>query len=107
MKGGIGQLMKQAKAMQANMEKAQAELAETEVTGEAGAGLVRVTMTCRHEVRGINIDDSLLGEDREMLEDLVAAAFNDALRKVESVSSEKMSGLTGGLGLPAGMKLPF
>lgn len=107
MKGGIGQLMKQAKAMQANMEKAQAELAETEVTGEAGAGLVRVTMTCRHEVRGISIDDSLLGEDREMLEDLVAAGFNDALRKVESVSREKMSGLTGGLGLPPGMKLPF
>ncbi len=107
MKGGIGQLMKQAKAMQANMEKAQAELAETEVTGEAGAGLVRVTMTCRHEVRGISIDDSLLEEDREMLEDLVAAGFNDALRKVESVSREKMSGLTGGLGLPPGMKLPF
>ncbi len=107
MKGGIGQLMKQAKAMQANMEKAQAELAETEVSGEAGAGLVRVTMTCRHEVRGISIDDSLLGEDREMLEDLVAAGFNDALRKVESVSREKMSGLTGGLGLPPGMKLPF
>lgn len=107
MKGGIGQLMKQAKAMQANMEKAQAELAETEVTGEAGAGLVRVTMTCRHEVRGISIDDSLLGEDREMLEDLVAAAFNDALRKVEAESREKMSGLTGGLGLPSGMKLPF
>lgn len=107
MKGGIGQLMKQAKAMQANMEKAQAELAETEVTGEAGAGLVSVTMSCRHEVRGIRIDDSLLGEDRDMLEDLVAAAFNDALRKAEAVSKEKMAGLAGGLGLPPGMKLPF
>ena len=107
MKGGIGQLMKQAKAMQANMEKAQAELAETDVTGEAGAGLVSVTMSCRHEVRGIRIDDSLLGEDRDMLEDLVAAAFNDALRKAEAVSKEKMAGLAGGLGLPPGMKLPF
>ncbi|MEL6949576.1 MAG: YbaB/EbfC family nucleoid-associated protein [Pseudomonadota bacterium] len=107
MKGGIGQLMKQAKAMQANMEKAQAELAETEVIGESGAGLVRVTMTGRHEVRGIAIDDSLLGEDREMLEDLVAAAFNDALRKVEALSKEMMSGLAGGMGLPPGMKLPF
>ena len=107
MKGGIGQLMKQAKAMQANMEKAQAELAETEVTGESGAGLVRVTMTGRHEVRGIAIDDSLLGEDREMLEDLVAAAFNDARRKVEALSKEMMSGLAGGMGLPPGMKLPF
>ena len=107
MKGGIGQLMKQAKAMQANMEKAQAELAETEVIGESGAGLVRVTMTGRHEVRGIAIDDSLLGEDREMLEDLVAAGCNDGLRKVEALSKEMMSGLAGGMGLPPGMKLPF
>ena len=76
-------------------------------SGEAGAGLVSVTMSCRHEVRGIRIDDSLLGEDRDMLEDLVAAAFNDALRKAETVSKEKMSGLAGGLGLPPGMKLPF
>lgn len=107
MKGGIGQLMKQAKQMQENMEKVQAELADTEVTGEAGAGLVRVTMTCKHEVRGITIDDSLLGDDREMLEDLIAAGFNDALRKAESISKDKMSGMAGGLGLPAGFKLPF
>ena len=107
MKGGIGQLMKQARQMQENMQKVQEELARTEVTGEAGAGLVQVTMTCKHEVRGIRIDDSLVGDDREMLEDLVAAAFNDALRKAEAHSQEQMSGLTGGLDLPAGMKLPF
>ncbi len=107
MKGGIGQLMKQAKQMQENMEKVQAELAETEVTGEAGAGLVRVSMTCKHEVRGISIDDSLLGDDREMLEDLIAAGFNDALRKAEEISRDKMSGMTGGMGLPAGFKMPF
>ena len=107
MKGGIGQLMKQAKQMQENMEKVQAELADTEVVGEAGAGLVRVTMSCKHEVRGIKIDDSLLGDDREMLEDLIAAGFNDALRKAEAISKDKMSGMAGGLGLPAGFKLPF
>lgn len=107
MKGGIGQLMKQAKQMQENMEKAQAELASTEVTGESGAGLVKVTMTCKHEVRNIVIDDSLLGEDRDMLEDLLAAGFNDALRNAEAISQEKMAGMTGGLDLPAGMKLPF
>ena len=106
MKGGIGQLMKQAKQMQENMEKVQAELADTEVVGEAGAGLVRVTMSCKHEVRGIKIDDSLLGDDREMLEDLIAAGFNDALRKAEAISKDKMSGMAGGLGLPAGFKLP-
>lgn len=107
MKGGIGQLMKQAKQMQENMGKAQEELAATEVTGESGAGLVKVTMTCKHEVRGIRIDDSLVGEDRDMLEDLLAAGFNDALRKAEAVSQEKMQGMTGGLDLPAGFKLPF
>ncbi|MEL6368331.1 MAG: YbaB/EbfC family nucleoid-associated protein [Pseudomonadota bacterium] len=107
MKGGIGQLMKQAKEMQSNMEKLQAELADTEVVGEAGAGLVSVTMTCKHEVRRIQIDDSLLGDDREMLEDLIAAGFNDALRKAEATSAEKMAEVTGGLNLPAGMKLPF
>ena len=100
MKGGIGQLMKQAK-------QAQEELARTEVTGESGAGLVKVTMTCKHEVRGIKIDDSLLGEDRDMLEDLLAAGFNDALRNAEAISQEKMAGMAGGLDLPAGMKLPF
>lgn len=107
MKGGIGQLMKQAKQMQENMEKAQAELARKEVTGEAGAGLVAVTMTCKHDVKGIRIDDSLLGEDREMLEDLLTAAFNDALRHVERVAEEQMSGMAGGLDLPPGFKLPF
>ncbi|MEM6819362.1 MAG: YbaB/EbfC family nucleoid-associated protein [Pseudomonadota bacterium] len=107
MKGGIGQLMKQAKEMQSNMEKLQSELADIEVVGEAGAGLVSVTMTCKHEVRRIQIDDSLLGDDREMLEDLIAAGFNDALRKAEATSAEKMAALTGGLNLPAGMKLPF
>lgn len=107
MKGGIGQLMKQAKQMQQNMEKLQQELATLEVVGEAGAGMVQVTMTCKHDVRGIRLDDSLVGDDREMLEDLIAAAFNDALRKVESRSQEKMAELSGGLELPAGMKLPF
>ena len=107
MKGGIGQLMKQAKEMQSNMEKLQSELADIEVVGEAGAGLVSVTMTCKHEVRRIQIDDSLLGDDREMLEDLIAAGFNDALRKAEATSAEKMAALPGGLNLPAGMKLPF
>ncbi|MEO1419768.1 MAG: YbaB/EbfC family nucleoid-associated protein [Pseudomonadota bacterium] len=107
MKGGIGHLMKQAKEMQSNMEKLQAELADIEVVGEAGAGLVSVTMTCKHEVRRIQIDDSLLGDDREMLEDLIAAGFNDALRKAEATSAEKMAEVTGGLNLPAGMKLPF
>ena len=107
MKGGIGQLMKQAQQMQANMKKAQDELAQTEVTGESGAGLVRVTMTCKHVVRGIRIDDSLINDDREMLEDLIAAAFNDALRKVDETAQEKMAGMAGGLDLPAGLKLPF
>lgn len=107
MKGGIGQLMKQAKQMQENMQKAQEALANTEVIGESGAGMVKVTMTCKHEVRGIVIDDSLLGEDREMLEDLLTAAFNDALRQVERESQAQMADMAGGLELPAGLKLPF
>jgi DNA-binding YbaB/EbfC family protein len=107
MKGQIGQLMRQAQQMQENMQKAQAELASLEVTGEAGGGMVKVTMSCRHEVRGITIDPELVGDDREMLEDLVAAAVNDALRKVERTVQEKYSGMTAGLGLPPGMKLPF
>lgn len=107
MKGQIGQLMRQAQQMQANLEKAQQELASLEVIGEAGGGMVRVTMSCRHEVRGVAIDPALLGDDREMLEDLVAAATNDALRKVEQTVQEKYSGMTAGLGLPGGMKLPF
>ncbi|SFD70612.1 hypothetical protein SAMN05660831_02170 [Thiohalospira halophila DSM 15071] len=107
MKGGIGNMMKQAQQMQEQMQKAQEELAEMEVTGEAGGGMVKVTMTGRHDVKRVNIDDSLMGDDREMLEDLVAAAVNDAVRHVEETSQEKMSGLTEGLNLPAGMKLPF
>ena len=107
MKGGIGNMMKQAQQMQEQMQKAQEELAEMEVTGEAGGGMVKVTMTGRHDVKRVNIDDSLMGDDREMLEDLVAAAVNDAVRHVEETSQQKMSGLTEGMNLPAGMKLPF
>ena len=107
MKGGIGQLMKQAQQMQADMQKAQEEMAELTVTGESGAGLVKVTMTCKHQIQAFEIDDSLLGDDKEMLEDLVVAAFNDALRKVESTVQEKYSGMASGMGLPPGMKLPF
>ena len=104
---GIGQLMKQAQEMQASMEKAQAELAALEVEGESGGGMVRVRITCKHEVRGVEIEDSLLEDDKDMLEDLIAAAFNDACRKVESTVQERMSSVTGGLQLPGGMKLPF
>jgi DNA-binding YbaB/EbfC family protein len=107
MKNPLGNLMKQAQQMQAQMQAAQEELGRLEVRGEAGGGLVTLTMTCRHEVRAIKIDDSLLSEDKDMLEDVLAAAFNDALRKVEKVSQEKMSGMTAGLNLPAGIKLPF
>lgn len=107
MKGGIGQLMKQAQQMQENMQKAQEEMAQLMVTGESGAGMVKVTMTCKHEIRGLEIDDSLVGDDKDMLEDLIIAAFNDALRKVEKTTQEKMAGMTSGLSLPAGMKLPF
>ena len=89
MKGGIGQLMKQAQEMQANMKKAQEEMASLTVTGESGAGLVRITMTCQHQVQSLDIDDSIVGDDKEMLEDLVTAAFNDALRKVETTVQEK------------------
>ncbi|MDX1480119.1 MAG: YbaB/EbfC family nucleoid-associated protein [Woeseiaceae bacterium] len=107
MKGGIGQLMKQAQEMQANMKKAQEEMAQLTVTGESGGGMVRLTMTCRHQVQGLEIADELIGDDREMLEDLVVAAFNDALRKVETTVQEKFAGMTAGLGLPSGFKLPF
>ena len=107
MKGGIGQLMKQAQQMQADMKKAQEEMASITVTGEAGAGSVRVTMTCKHVVERVDIDDSLIGDDKDMLEDLMVAAFNDAQRKVEATVQEKFSGLAGGLDLPPGMKLPF
>lgn len=107
MKGGIGQLMKQAQEMQANMKKAQEEMASLTVSGESGAGLVRITMTCQHQIRSLEIDDTLVGDDKEMLEDLITAAFNDALRKVESTVQEKYSGMASGMGLPPGMKLPF
>jgi DNA-binding YbaB/EbfC family protein len=107
MKGQLAGLMKQAQAMQDNLRRAQEELASVEVEGQSGAGLVKVTMTCKHDVRRVAIDPSLLGDDRDMLEDLVAAAFNDAIRRAEQVSSEKMSRLTAGLPLPPGMKLPF
>ena len=107
MKGGLGNLMKQAQEMQANMQKAQEKLAEMEVTGESGGGLVKVTMTGRHEVRRVVIDESLLSDDKDMLEDLVAAAINDATHKVEATTQEQMSSLTSGLNLPPGMKLPF
>ena len=107
MKGGIGDLMKQAQRMQVDMQKAQEEMANLTVAGESGAGLVKITMSCRHEIRSVNIDDSLLGDDKEMLEDLIVAAFNDAVRKVEQTIQEKFSGMTAGISLPAGMKLPF
>ena len=107
MKGGIGQLMKQAQQMQADMQKAQEEMASLTVTGEAGAGLVRITMTCKHELKHLEIDDSLIRDDKEMLEDLIIAAFNDAVRRVEKTVQEKFSGMTAGLSLPPGMKLPF
>lgn len=107
MKGGIGQLMKQAQQMQENMKKAQEEMGSISVTGESGAGMVRITMTCQHQVKAVEIDDSLVGDDKEMLEDLITAAFNDAIRKVEQTVQEKFSGMTAGMGLPPGMKLPF
>ena len=106
-KGQLAGLMKQAQAMQDNVKKAQEELGQIEVTGESGSGLVKVTMTCKHEVKRITIDPSLLADDKDMLEDLVAAAFNDALRKAEATSSEKMAAVTAGMPLPPGMKLPF
>ena len=107
MKGNIGQLMKQAQQMQENMRRMQESLAATEVEGQSGAGMVKVQMSCKYEVKRVTIDPSLLAEDREMLEDLVAPAFNDAARRVEATIAEKMSGMTAGLGLPPGFKLPF
>lgn len=107
MKGGLAGLMKQAQQMQENMKKAQDQLATIEVEGQSGAGLVKVVMTCKHDVRRVSIDPSLLADDKEMLEDLIAAAVNDAVRRVEATVAEKMSGFTAGLNLPPGMKLPF
>ncbi len=107
MKGNLGNMMKQAQMVQENMRQMQEKLATIEVEGQSGAGMVKVVMTCRHDVKRISIDDSLLGDDKEMLEDLVAAAFNDAVRRVESTTQEKMAELSSGLGLPPGIKLPF
>jgi DNA-binding YbaB/EbfC family protein len=107
MKAQIAGLMKQAQQMQENMRKLQDELASIDVEGQSGAGMVKVTMNCRHDVKRVNIDSSLLADDKDMLEDLVAAAVNDAVRKVEAAVQERMSALTGALGLPPGMKLPF
>jgi len=107
-KGQLAGLMKQAQAMQDNMKKAQEELGSIEVSGESGSGLVTITMTCKHEVKRITIDPSLLADDKDMLEDLVAAAFNDAVRKAEETSSAKLGKITAGMpGLPGGMKFPF
>ena len=106
MKGGIGNLMKQAQQMQANMQKAQEEMANIEVTGKSGGGLVSVVMNCRHDVKRVEIDDSVM-DDKEMLEDLLAAAVNDAVRQVEKTTQEKFAGMTAGLNLPGGFKLPF
>ena len=107
MKNQLAGLMKQAQQMQENMQRAQEELARTEVEGQSGAGLVKITMTCRHDVKRVSIDPSLLGEDREMLEDLVAAAFNDAVRRAEATTQEKLGGITAGMPMPPGFQLPF
>jgi hypothetical protein len=107
MKNQLAGLMKQAQQMQDNMRKMQEQLATVEVEGQSGAGLVKVVMTCRHDVKRVTIDPSLLGDDKDMLEDLVAAAFNDAVRRAEATTQEKMAGLTAGLPMPPGFKLPF
>lgn len=107
MKGQLAGLMKQAQAMQDNLRKAQEELAQIEVEGQSGAGLVKVVMTCKNDVRRVSIDPSLLADDKDMLEDLVAAAFNDAVRRAEATTQEKMSKITAGMPLPPGMKMPF
>ncbi len=106
MKGGLGNIMKQAQAMQENMQKMQEEVANMEVEGQAGGGMVKVVMTGRHDIKKVQIDNSVM-DDKEMLEDLVAAAVNDAVRQVEKTSQEKMSSITAGLNLPPGVKLPF
>ncbi len=107
MKGQLAGLMKQAQQMQENMKKVQEELASTEVEGQSGAGMVKIVMTCRHDVKRVTIDESLLKDDKEMLEDLIAAAVNDAVRRVESTVQEKMGAVTAGLPLPPGFKMPF
>ena len=107
MSGGFGNMMKQAEALQRNMQKAQEEIGRMEVTGESGGGMVKVTMTGKHEVKRVQIEPAVIGEDREMLEDLIAAAINDAVRRVETQSQQRMSELMSGLRLPPGMKMPF
>jgi len=107
MKGDLAGLMKQAQQMQENMKRMQEQLATIEVEGQSGAGMVKVVMTCRHDARRVTIDASLLKDDKDMLEDLVAAAFNDAVRRAEATIQEKMGGMTSGLGLPPGFKMPF
>jgi DNA-binding YbaB/EbfC family protein len=107
MAGDMGNMLKQAQALQANMKKAQAELAQLEVTGESGGGMVKVTVNGHHEVKRVQIEPAVIGGDREMLEDLIGAAINDAMRRIEAASQAKMAGLMGGLQLPAGLKLPF
>jgi nucleoid-associated protein EbfC len=107
MRGGIGNMMKQAQMLQANMQKAQAEIATIQCTGEAGGGMTKITMTGKHEVTRVEIDPSLLNDDKEMLEDLIAAAINDAVHKVEKATQDKMQGAMSGVQLPPGMKLPF
>ena len=107
MKGGLAGLMKQAQQMQENMKKMQEELATIEVEGQSGAGMLKVTMTCRHDEKRVVIDESLLKDDKDMLEDLIAAAMNDAVRKVESTVQERMSAATAGMPLPPGFKMPF
>ena len=106
-KGGMGNMMKQAQQMQERMQQAQQEIAEMEVTGESGAGLVKVTMLGNHNIKRVEIDESLMDDDKEMLEDLTAAAFNDAVRRVQETSKEKMGDVTGGMPLPPGFKMPF
>jgi nucleoid-associated protein EbfC len=107
MKGGLAGLMKQAQQMQENMKRMQEELATMEVEGQSGAGMVKVTMTCRHDVKRVAIDESLMKDDKDMLEDLIAAAMNDAVRRAEALTQEKMGSMTAGMQLPPGMKLPF
>ncbi len=107
MKGGLGNMMKQAQKMQADMQKAQEEIANMEVEGQSGGGMVKVLMNGRHEVRRVELDQSLMEDDKEMIEDLLAAAVNDAVRRIEQQSTDKMSGVTAGMNLPGGLKLPF
>lgn len=106
-KGGMGNLMKQAQQMQERMQQAQDEIANMEMMGESGAGMVKVWVTGNHNVRRVEIDPSLMGDDKEMLEDLIAAAFNDAVRRIADAQKEKMASVTGGLQLPGGFKMPF